>query len=84
MHFDKLKPYQGENESTQSDEAPLTQRFAKQQQNARDQPPHIPSAMELLDDDKEEQEGNANKDQPEDAPAVDPPAVPAADPPARR
>ena len=83
VHFDRLKPYQGENREFQS-EAPLSQWFTEQQLIPEDPPPRTPAAMELLDDDEEEQQldGQANEDQPEVAPAADPPAVtPAADPP---
>ena len=83
VHFDRLKPYQGENREFQS-EAPPSQRFTEQQLIPEDPPPRTPAAMELLDDDEEEQQldGQANEDQPEVAPAADPPAVvPAADPP---
>ena len=83
VHFDRLKPYQGENREFQS-EAPPSQRFTEQQLIPEDPPPRTPAAKELLDDDEEEQQldGQANEDQPEVAPAADPPAVaPAADPP---
>ena len=78
VHFDRLKPYQGENREFQS-EAPPSQRFTEQQLIPEDLPPRTPAAMELLDDDEEEQQldGQANEDQPEVAPAV----APAADPP---